>query len=95
MRLILVGLVVVVFVFNPVLSPAAAWGQTGHRVTAAIAQAHLGPAARAEIADVLGSETLVEASTWPDFMRSDWIVPGVGDAGASSDLAKARVPSGR
>ena len=71
MRLILVGLVVVGFVFNPVFSPAAAWGQTGHRVTAAIAQAHLGPAARAEIADVLGSETLVEASTWPDFMRSD------------------------
>ncbi len=47
-----------------------AWSQTGHRVTGAIADEHLGPKARAAVIEVLGSEGLAEASTWPDFMRS-------------------------
>ncbi len=51
-------------------TPALAWSQTGHRVTGAIADEHLGPKARAGLADILGSESLAEASTWPDFMRS-------------------------
>ncbi len=51
-------------------APALAWSQTGHRVTGAIADAHLGPKARAALKDVLGTEGLAEASTWPDFMRS-------------------------
>jgi hypothetical protein len=50
--------------------PALAWGQTGHRVTGAIADAHLGPKARAALKDLLCTESLAEASTWPDFMRS-------------------------
>lgn len=52
-------------------APALAWGQTGHRVTGAIAEAHLSGLARAKIQQILGHETLVEASTWPDEMRSD------------------------
>lgn len=51
-------------------APALGWSQTGHRVTGAIADAHLGPKARAGLKDILGSESLAEASTWPDFMRS-------------------------
>jgi hypothetical protein len=51
-------------------APALAWSQTGHRVTGAIADRHLGPKARAGLQDILGSESLAEASTWPDFMRS-------------------------
>lgn len=50
--------------------PAQAWSQTGHRVTGAIADAHLGPKARAGLKDLLGTEGLAEASTWPDFMRA-------------------------
>ena len=50
---------------------ALAWGQTGHRVTGAIAQAHLSGLARARVEQILGNETLAEASTWPDEMRSD------------------------
>lgn len=50
--------------------PAQAWSKTGHRVTGAIADAHLGPKARAGLQDLLGTEGLAEASTWPDFMRS-------------------------
>ena len=51
-------------------APAFAWGQTGHRVTGAIAEAHLGEAARAGVAGLIGPETLAEASTWADFMRA-------------------------
>lgn len=51
-------------------APALAWSQTGHRVTGAIADEHLGPKARASLKEVLGTEGLAEASTWPDFMRS-------------------------
>lgn len=55
------------------LSPTAAfaWGKTGHRVIGAIAQRHLTPQAAAGVKRILGVETLAEASTWPDFMRSD------------------------
>lgn len=49
---------------------ASAWGKTGHRVTGQIAEAYLSPEARQAIQDILGSEDLAEASTWPDFMRA-------------------------
>jgi len=51
-------------------SPALAWGKTGHRVTAAIADRHLSGLARARVREILGVETLAEASNWPDEMRS-------------------------
>ncbi len=47
-----------------------AWGKTGHRVTGAIAQQYLSTEARQAIEAILGVETLAEASTWSDFMRS-------------------------
>lgn len=53
-----------------VAQPVLAWGQTGHRVTAAIADQHLSPRARAAVRDLLGAETLAQVSNWPDFMRS-------------------------
>lgn len=49
---------------------ALAWGQTGHRVTGAIAERHLSDEARAAVRLILGPETLAEASTWADFMRA-------------------------
>ncbi|MCS6986074.1 MAG: S1/P1 nuclease [Sphingomonadaceae bacterium] len=51
-------------------SPAAAWGPTGHRITAALADRFLSPRARAAVLEILGNERLEEASTWADFMRS-------------------------
>jgi S1/P1 Nuclease len=63
------GAVTVFLVGMP--SDGLAWGQTGHRVAAAIAERYLSLEARAAIADILEpAETLAEASTWPDFMRS-------------------------
>jgi hypothetical protein len=53
-------------------SPALAWGKTGHRVVAAIADTELSGLARAHVREILGpGESLDEAATWPDDMRSD------------------------
>ncbi|AXR08145.1 S1/P1 Nuclease [Salinimonas sediminis] len=51
--------------------PALGWGQTGHRVTGAIAQRYLSPNAASAIAELLPNETLAEASTYADEMRSN------------------------
>jgi hypothetical protein len=52
-------------------SPAFAWGKTGHRVVAAIADTQLSGLARAHVEEILGpGETLDEAANWPDEMRS-------------------------
>ena len=51
-------------------SPALAWGKTGHRVVAALADAQLSGLARAHVKELLGVESLAEAATWPDDMRS-------------------------
>ena len=65
---LLLFLVVTIGLAMPV--PAFAWGKTGHRVSAQIAEAYLSDAARQQIGVILGEEDLAEASTWPDFMRS-------------------------
>ncbi len=49
---------------------ALAWGQNGHRITGAIATTLLSSQAQATIDSIIGNESLAEASTWPDFMRS-------------------------
>jgi hypothetical protein len=51
-------------------SPAWAWGQNGHRVTGAIGEPLLSKKAAKAVKAVLGTESLAEASTWPDDMRS-------------------------
>lgn len=52
-------------------SPAFAWGKTGHRVVAALAEPQLSGLARAHIEQILGpGESLDEAANWPDEMRS-------------------------
>ncbi|HEY0414253.1 MAG TPA: S1/P1 nuclease [Allosphingosinicella sp.] len=52
-------------------APALAWGKTGHRVAAKIADDGLSAVARAHVRQLLGTESLDEAATWPDDMRSD------------------------
>jgi hypothetical protein len=52
-------------------SPAFAWGKTGHRVVAAIADTQLSGLARAHVEEILGpGESLDEAANWPDEMLS-------------------------
>ena len=56
-------------------APALAWGKTGHRVVAAIADTQLSGLARAQIAQILGpGQSLADVANWPDEMRS---APGV------------------
>jgi S1/P1 Nuclease len=54
------------------LAPSAqAWGPTGHRVVAEIAQRHLTPVAQAKVSSLLGGRTLADVANWPDELRSD------------------------
>jgi hypothetical protein len=54
------------------LPPAAlAWGPIGHRIVGRIAQDHLSEAAARGVEAILGSESLAQAATWPDEIRSD------------------------
>ena len=54
------------------LTPSAyAWGPTGHRVVAEIAQRHLTPAAQSKVSQILDGRTLADVANWPDDLRSD------------------------
>ncbi|WP_194744979.1 S1/P1 nuclease [Thermaurantiacus tibetensis] len=72
--------------------PAAAWGPTGHRITGALAEHYLSPRARAGVMEILGTESLEEASTWPDHMRS---APGLFWRVTASPWHYVTVPDGR
>jgi hypothetical protein len=50
--------------------PASAWGVTGHRVVGQIAENHLTPQAAQAVRDLLGFDSLAEASNWADEVRS-------------------------
>jgi hypothetical protein len=50
---------------------AAAWGSTGHRVVARIAENHLAPETARAIAELIGPQSLVRVATWADEIRSD------------------------
>lgn len=54
------------------LAPKAfGWGQIGHRVVGHIAEQHLSPEAQERLDELLGGESLAQASTWMDEIRSD------------------------
>lgn len=48
-----------------------AWGLTGHRVIAEIAQHHLSSKAERKIKKLLENEKLAYYANWPDFIKSD------------------------
>ncbi len=48
-----------------------AWGREGHHIIALIAESRLSENAKTQIAALLGTQTLAEASTWPDEIRKD------------------------
>ena len=55
-------------------SPALAWGPVGHAIVADIAEAHLNPTARANIAKLLkqdGALRLDDIASWADAIRGD------------------------
>ncbi len=58
------------FVFLCSTLPTKAYGPTGHRVIAEIAEKHLTAEARAAVKRILGNEFMAEAAYWPDEMKS-------------------------
>ena len=48
-----------------------AWGGDGHRIVAEIASHYLTDEAKAAVKDLLGDQTMAEASTWADEIKSD------------------------
>ena len=48
-----------------------AWGADGHRVVAEIASHYLTPEAEEAVKFLLGDQTMAEASTWADEIKSD------------------------
>jgi hypothetical protein len=48
---------------------ACGWGAEGHRIIGIIAANHLSPPAQAGIRDLLGTQTLADASQWADQIR--------------------------
>ena len=55
-------------IFAPLM---LAWGPTGHRVVAELAQRHLTPTTREHITRLLGSYSLAEVANWADELRSE------------------------
>ena len=53
------------------VSGAFAWGQTGHRVVAYLAQRHLNPIAKEKAHKILDGYSLQDVSNWADEIRSD------------------------
>lgn len=64
----------VVFVAILTSSVASAWGTTGHRVIAEIAENHLTGKAKRNIKKLVGNQPLAYWSNWADFIKSnpDW-----------------------
>lgn len=50
---------------------ASAWGMTGHRVVAEIADNNLTNKARKEVTKIIGPQKLAYWANWPDFIKSD------------------------
>jgi len=59
-----------IFVILLSTSPLFALGQTGHRITGAIAEKYLSNNAKIEIAKLIGEQSLAEISTYVDEMRA-------------------------
>jgi hypothetical protein len=60
-----------VLIVGGLAETALAWGPTGHRATARVAERHLSPAAARAVADLLGPEALAYVATWADEIRSE------------------------
>ncbi|MHC5353201.1 S1/P1 nuclease [Myroides sp. LJL115] len=52
-------------------SQVFAWGTTGHRVIAEIAERNLSKKAKKQLKEIIGNQQLAYWSNWPDFVKSD------------------------
>jgi len=76
--------------------PVGAWGQTGHRIIARIAEQHLTPKTKAAVDALLGPRGMAWASTWADEIKGDpkwrhaspWHYINLGDDEAFADVKR-------
>lgn len=68
---LLCGVIAAVLVLCGGVQPSWAWGHEGHRLTALVAEHYLTPEAKAQIADLLGKETLADVAPWADEYRHE------------------------
>lgn len=69
-KLIAVVLLVSCMMFNQI-QKAQAWGMTGHRVIAEVAERHLNKKAKKNIQQIIGNQKIAYWSNWADFIKSD------------------------
>lgn len=67
----LISKVLFVVIMSLAVQQSFAWGTTGHRIVADIAQRHLTKKAKKAIAELYGKEPLAFWANWPDFIKSD------------------------
>src|SRR5262249_16343160 len=65
------GTTKILLIFLTTTSAALPWGANGHRIVGRVAENHLSKRAALQIKTLMGHETVAEASTWPDDVRSD------------------------
>ena len=53
-----------------------AWGEDGHRIVGEIASHYLSPCAEEAVKDLLGEQTMAEASTWADEIKRQALMGG-------------------
>lgn len=63
--------VILLIVFSFFSQQTFAWGVTGHRVVAEIAERHLSKKAKKNIKKLMGKEPLAFWANWADFIKSD------------------------
>lgn len=84
-------LAVYVVASGPWSAQLGAWGPQGHRLVALLATEHLTPAARRQVGELLGAETLADVATWADqylqgnFQTSFWHYINIPPTAASYD----------
>lgn len=67
--LLKIALVVIFFITSS--GSLFAWGTTGHRVVAEIAERNLSRKAKRNIQKLIGNQSLAYWANWPDFIKSD------------------------
>lgn len=56
------------------INAAFAWGLLGHTTIAKIAEDHLTPKTKQELAKYFGNESIVYYAAYPDYYRQEWLV---------------------
>ncbi|MCX6111886.1 MAG: hypothetical protein NTY22_01165 [Proteobacteria bacterium] len=63
-------LFILVLLIIMIPSKGFSWGENGHRIVAAMAEKRLSPIAKKAVKQILGQESMPQASTWMDLIKA-------------------------